>query len=144
MIPPLISIQLILYRLPFHVTSCFSTRNEIHTSAHFFDNVEYFFFMLCNRPVADWAKANGAKQFLFISSAGIYKSSFEQPHVEGVIILSPLPIRHYTAADECVGPAFYCQITHQLLTSSILFYDVRLCNFADVSILIGHKEACIT
>lgn len=35
------------------------------------------------QPVADWAKANGAKQFLFISSAGIYKSSFEQPHVEG-------------------------------------------------------------
>ncbi|XP_024371883.1 chloroplast stem-loop binding protein of 41 kDa a, chloroplastic [Physcomitrium patens] len=35
------------------------------------------------QPVADWAKANGAKQFLFISSAGIYKSTFEQPHVEG-------------------------------------------------------------
>ncbi|KAG0603764.1 hypothetical protein M758_10G119000 [Ceratodon purpureus] len=35
------------------------------------------------QPVADWAKANGAKQILFISSAGIYKSSFEQPHVEG-------------------------------------------------------------
>ena len=40
------------------------------------------------RPVADWAKANGAKQILFISSAGIYKSSFEQPHVEGVSFLS--------------------------------------------------------
>ena len=38
----------------------------------------------CCRPVADWAKANGAKQFLFISSAGIYKTSTEPPHVEGV------------------------------------------------------------
>lgn len=35
------------------------------------------------KPVADWAKASGAKQFLFISSAGIYKSTDEPPHVEG-------------------------------------------------------------
>ncbi|XP_016483564.1 chloroplast stem-loop binding protein of 41 kDa a, chloroplastic [Nicotiana tabacum] len=35
------------------------------------------------RPVADWAKSSGAKQFLFISSAGIYKSTDEPPHVEG-------------------------------------------------------------
>lgn len=84
-----------------------STHNRIHTSAHLFENVKYF-FVLCNRPVADWAKANGAKQFLFISSAGIYKSSFEQPHVEGVTILSPIPIHRHTAADVCVEPAFYC------------------------------------
>ncbi|KAK1317030.1 hypothetical protein QJS10_CPA05g00880 [Acorus calamus] len=35
------------------------------------------------RPVADWAKNSGAGQFLFISSAGIYKTSYEVPHVEG-------------------------------------------------------------
>lgn len=34
--------------------------------------------------MADWAKTSGAKQFLFISSAGIYKPTDEQPHVEGV------------------------------------------------------------
>ncbi|PIN25856.1 UDP-glucose 4-epimerase/UDP-sulfoquinovose synthase [Handroanthus impetiginosus] len=35
------------------------------------------------RPVADWAKSTGVKQFLFISSAGIYKPTDEPPHVEG-------------------------------------------------------------
>lgn len=35
------------------------------------------------RPVADWAKSSGAGQFLFISSAGIYKQTEEPPHVEG-------------------------------------------------------------
>ncbi|KAH0633735.1 chloroplast stem-loop binding protein of 41 kDa a, chloroplastic [Solanum tuberosum] len=34
-------------------------------------------------PVADWAKSSGVKQFLFISSAGIYKPTDEPPHVEG-------------------------------------------------------------
>jgi nucleoside-diphosphate-sugar epimerase len=37
------------------------------------------------RPVADWAKAAGVDQFLFISSAGIYRPTDEPPHVEGVI-----------------------------------------------------------
>ncbi|RCV10071.1 hypothetical protein SETIT_2G082400v2 [Setaria italica] len=35
------------------------------------------------KPVADWAKASGVGQFLFISSAGIYKPTDEPPHVEG-------------------------------------------------------------
>ncbi|PIA30770.1 hypothetical protein AQUCO_05400106v1 [Aquilegia coerulea] len=35
------------------------------------------------RPVVDWAKSAGVKQFLYISSAGIYKPSEEPPHVEG-------------------------------------------------------------
>lgn len=35
------------------------------------------------KPVADWAKASGAQQFLFVSSAGIYKTTDEPPHVEG-------------------------------------------------------------
>lgn len=35
------------------------------------------------KPVADWAKSAGVKQFLYISSAGIYKPSDEVPHVEG-------------------------------------------------------------
>ncbi|CAI7788286.1 unnamed protein product [Closterium sp. NIES-53] len=34
-------------------------------------------------PVADWASAAGVRQFLFISSAGIYTPSSEPPHVEG-------------------------------------------------------------
>ncbi|XP_020526896.1 chloroplast stem-loop binding protein of 41 kDa a, chloroplastic [Amborella trichopoda] len=38
------------------------------------------------RPVADWAKANSAQQFLYISSAGIYKTSDEPPHVEGDLV----------------------------------------------------------
>lgn len=37
------------------------------------------------RPVIDWAKSSGVKQFLFISSAGIYKPTEEPPHVEGVV-----------------------------------------------------------
>ncbi|XP_019188598.1 PREDICTED: chloroplast stem-loop binding protein of 41 kDa a, chloroplastic isoform X2 [Ipomoea nil] len=35
------------------------------------------------KPVADWAKSCGVKQFLFISSAGIYKPTEEPPHIEG-------------------------------------------------------------
>lgn len=35
------------------------------------------------RPVVDWAKNAGVKQFLYISSAGIYKPTDEPPHVEG-------------------------------------------------------------
>ncbi|KAG0479789.1 hypothetical protein HPP92_010647 [Vanilla planifolia] len=35
------------------------------------------------KPVADWAKSAGVKQFLFISSAGIYKTGDEFPHIEG-------------------------------------------------------------
>ncbi|KAH7296314.1 hypothetical protein KP509_26G018800 [Ceratopteris richardii] len=35
------------------------------------------------KPVVDWAKANGVQQFLFVSSAGIYKTTDEPPHVEG-------------------------------------------------------------
>ncbi|CAI9781166.1 unnamed protein product [Fraxinus pennsylvanica] len=35
------------------------------------------------RPVADWAKSSGVKQFL---SAGIYKPTDEPPHVEGEVV----------------------------------------------------------
>lgn len=45
-----------------------------------------------DRPVADWAKSIGVKQFLFISSAGIYKPTDEPPHVEGVYIYFPVPL----------------------------------------------------
>ncbi|KAG6703637.1 hypothetical protein I3842_07G094300 [Carya illinoinensis] len=38
------------------------------------------------RPVIDWAKSSGVKQFLFISSAGIYKPTEEPPHVEGDVV----------------------------------------------------------
>ncbi|CAM6096174.1 unnamed protein product [Calypogeia fissa] len=40
------------------------------------------------QPVADWAKSTGAKQFLFISSAGIYNVTDEPPHVEGDAVKS--------------------------------------------------------
>ncbi|EEF41706.1 NAD dependent epimerase/dehydratase, putative [Ricinus communis] len=40
------------------------------------------------RPVADWAKSAGAKQFLYISSAGIYVPTDEPPHVEGDAVKS--------------------------------------------------------
>ncbi|KMZ56984.1 putative NAD dependent epimerase/dehydratase [Zostera marina] len=35
------------------------------------------------KPVADWSKSTGVKQFLYISSAGIYITADELPHVEG-------------------------------------------------------------
>ncbi|KAK8635922.1 hypothetical protein V6N13_004635 [Hibiscus sabdariffa] len=38
------------------------------------------------RPVVDWAKSSGVKQFLFISSAGIYKPTDQPPHVEGDVV----------------------------------------------------------
>ncbi|KAK4741687.1 hypothetical protein SAY87_025275 [Trapa incisa] len=38
------------------------------------------------KPVADWAKSSGVKQFLFISSAGIYKPTDEPPHIEGDVV----------------------------------------------------------
>lgn len=37
-----------------------------------------------HRPVVDWAKSTGVKEFLYISSAGIYRPTDEPPHVEGV------------------------------------------------------------
>ncbi|KAM7253776.1 hypothetical protein ACFE04_031458 [Oxalis oulophora] len=40
------------------------------------------------KPVIDWAKSAGAKQFLFISSAGIYNPTDEPPHVEGDAVKS--------------------------------------------------------
>lgn len=50
------------------------------------------------KPVADWAKSAGVKQFLFISSAGIYKTSDELPHVEGDPVkesASHVPVEKY-------------------------------------------------
>lgn len=35
------------------------------------------------QPVIDWAVGQGAKQFLYVSSAGIYQPSDTPPHVEG-------------------------------------------------------------
>jgi len=56
------------------------------------------------RPVADWAKSAGVGQFLFISSAGIYKPTEEPPHVEGVMHASPRaqPPRDARAESECM------------------------------------------
>jgi nucleoside-diphosphate-sugar epimerase len=44
--------------------------------------------------VIDWAKSSGVKQFLFISSAGIYKATDEPPHVEGVCFVVLISIVH--------------------------------------------------
>ncbi|GAB4840771.1 Chloroplast stem-loop binding protein of 41 kDa a, chloroplastic [Ancistrocladus abbreviatus] len=38
------------------------------------------------KPVVDWATSSGAEQFLYISSAGIYKPTDEPPHVEGDLV----------------------------------------------------------
>lgn len=38
------------------------------------------------RPVVDWAKSSGVQQFLYISSAGIYKPTDEPPHIEGEVV----------------------------------------------------------
>jgi len=35
------------------------------------------------QPVIDWAVGQGAKQFLYVSSAGIYEPSITPPHLEG-------------------------------------------------------------
>ena len=35
------------------------------------------------QPVVDWAVGQGAKQFLYVSSAGIYRPSITPPHLEG-------------------------------------------------------------
>ena len=40
------------------------------------------------KPVAEWAASQGAKQFLYVSSAGIYKPSVTPPHVEGDAVKS--------------------------------------------------------
>lgn len=47
-------------------------------------NMSFWDLLSEYRPVVDWAKSSGVKQFLFISSAGIYKSTEQPPHVEGV------------------------------------------------------------
>ncbi|KAF9605895.1 hypothetical protein IFM89_020774, partial [Coptis chinensis] len=45
-------------------------------------------------PVVDWAKSVSVKQFLYISSAGIYKQSDEPPHVEGFWEQQPWALTH--------------------------------------------------
>lgn len=50
------------------------------------------------RPVADWAKSTGVAQFLYISSAGIYKTSDEVPHVEGVCIINQTRVLDFSLA----------------------------------------------
>lgn len=57
------------------------------------------------RPVVDWAKSAGVKQFLFISSAGIYKPTDEPPHVEGVCCLFIVPV-----AFKCIGFSLFKEI----------------------------------
>ncbi|KAI4304498.1 hypothetical protein MLD38_039996 [Melastoma candidum] len=37
-------------------------------------------------PVIDWAESSGVKQFLFTSSAGIYKPTEVPPHLEGEVV----------------------------------------------------------
>lgn len=65
------------------------------------DGAEFFFLLL--RPVVDWAKSSGVQQFLFISSAGIYKPTDEPPHIEGVCMYDPL---------STYGMKFFCLQTY--------------------------------
>ncbi|KAL9264169.1 Chloroplast stem-loop binding protein of 41 kDa a, chloroplastic-like protein [Drosera capensis] len=55
------------------------------------------------RPVADWAKGSGAQQFLYISSAGIYKPSDEPPHVEGDVVKADAS---HVAVEEYIAQTF--------------------------------------
>ena len=54
-----------------------------YVSEHTMNIVVIILITKC-RPVADWAKSAGIKQLLYISSAGIYKTGDEFPHLEGV------------------------------------------------------------
>ena len=47
-------------------------------------------------PIIKYAKFSGAKQFLFVSSAGIYKTTPNPPHLEARRTLRPAP---------CAAPA---------------------------------------
>ncbi|CAN6203395.1 unnamed protein product [Urochloa humidicola] len=58
------------------------------------------------RPVADWAKASGVGQFLFVSSAGIYKPTDEPPHVEGDAVKESaghVAVERYLAEQQFAG-----------------------------------------
>lgn len=55
------------------------------------------------RPVIDWAKSSGVKQFLYISSAGIYKPADELPHVEGDVVKGDAS---HVAVEKYIAEAF--------------------------------------
>ncbi|KAI3958119.1 hypothetical protein MKW98_020761 [Papaver atlanticum] len=55
------------------------------------------------RPVVDVAKSAGVKQFLFISSAGIYKATVEPPHVEGDAVKADAG---HVAVEKYIGETF--------------------------------------
>ncbi|KAI3846890.1 hypothetical protein MKX03_016546 [Papaver bracteatum] len=55
------------------------------------------------RPVVDWAKSARVKQFLFISSAGIYKATVEPPHVEGDAVKANAG---HVAVEKYIGETF--------------------------------------
>lgn len=55
------------------------------------------------RPVVDWAKSAGVGQFLYISSAGIYKTTEEPPHVEGDAVKADAS---HVAVEEYIAKAY--------------------------------------
>ncbi|KAI3855655.1 hypothetical protein MKX03_030512 [Papaver bracteatum] len=55
------------------------------------------------RHVVDLAKSAGAKQFLFISNAGIYKATVEPPHVEGDAVKADAG---HVAVEKYIGETF--------------------------------------
>ncbi|GAB2281243.1 Chloroplast stem-loop binding protein of 41 kDa a, chloroplastic [Dionaea muscipula] len=55
------------------------------------------------RPVVDWAKSSGVQQFLYISSAGIYKPTDEPPHVEGDVVKADAS---HVGAEEYIAQIF--------------------------------------
>ncbi|CAO2833601.1 unnamed protein product [Amaranthus hypochondriacus] len=54
-------------------------------------------------PVVDWAKSAGVQQFLYISSAGIYKPTDEPPHIEGDAVKSSAS---HVGAEEYIAKIF--------------------------------------
>ncbi|XP_074302157.1 chloroplast stem-loop binding protein of 41 kDa a, chloroplastic-like [Silene latifolia] len=69
------------------------------------------------RPVVDWAKSSGVEQFLFISSAGIYKPTDEPPHVEGDVVKADAS---HVAVEEYISQTFssWASFRPQYMTGS--------------------------
>ncbi|KAM1042055.1 hypothetical protein FF1_031214 [Malus domestica] len=72
-------------------------------------------------PLADWVKSSGAKQFLYISSAGIYKPTEEPPHVEWDVVKADAS---HVAVEMYIGEIFgSCSFRKMNALSFGVIYD---------------------